>query len=183
MPTDAYATIYGLIFSRGNYVGNDGVGPMVEWQNAIGHLSPMQRDGGVFYINSWLKIAEMVDGTSHTAMVSEIRAVKDTADGRGMMHYPEGPSYHHNYTPNSLIDDRFRTTWCVSEPDAPCIGTFAAWNQRDMLVTARSRHPGGVNLLLGDGSVNFVSETIDLAIWQALSTPKALPGEPVGGEF
>ena len=36
--------------------------------------------------------------------------------------------------------------------------------------TARSRHPGGVNLIMADGSVHFVSETITLTLWQALST-------------
>ena len=32
---------------------------------------------------------------------------------------------------------------------------------------ARSRHPGGVNVALGDASVRFVSQTIDLPVWQA----------------
>ena len=33
------------------------------------------------------------------------------------------------------------------------------------------------------GTVRFVSETINLNIWQALCTPKAAPGEVVGGQF
>jgi prepilin-type processing-associated H-X9-DG protein len=33
-----------------------------------------------------------------------------------------------------------------------------------------SQHPGGVNLLLGDGSVRFLKDTIALNIWRALST-------------
>ena len=136
---------------------------------------------GVFYINSWLSIAEIPDGTSQTAMVSEIRAVndkeKDLADGRGIMHSPEGPLYQHNFTPNSLVLDQVRTTWCVTTPEAPCLGTFTAWNNRDYIVTARSNHPGGVNLLLADGSVRFVADSIHLDIWQALSTPEAVAGE------
>ena len=35
---------------------------------------------------------------------------------------------------------------------------------------ARSNHPGGVNILLADGSVRFVADNIDLAIWRELST-------------
>jgi prepilin-type N-terminal cleavage/methylation domain-containing protein len=35
---------------------------------------------------------------------------------------------------------------------------------------ARSNHPGGVDVLLGDGSVRFVSGAIDLTIWRALGT-------------
>ena len=41
--------------------------------------------------------------------------------------------------------------------------------------TARSYHPGGVNALLGDGSVRFVKETISGRVWRAL-------GSVAGGE-
>jgi prepilin-type processing-associated H-X9-DG protein len=39
-----------------------------------------------------------------------------------------------------------------------------------MRQSARSRHTGGVNLVLADGSVHFISNNISLANWQALST-------------
>lgn len=35
---------------------------------------------------------------------------------------------------------------------------------------ARSLHPGGVNVLLGDGSVRFVANSVDPGTWQALAT-------------
>ena len=41
--------------------------------------------------------------------------------------------------------------------------------------TARSYHPGGVNSLMGDGSVRFVKDTIDGRTWRAL-------GSVAGGE-
>ena len=44
-------------------------------------------------------------------------------------------------------------------------------------MTARSSHSGGVNLLLGDGSVTFVGDSIALNVWQAACTPRAIPGE------
>jgi prepilin-type processing-associated H-X9-DG protein len=34
--------------------------------------------------------------------------------------------------------------------------------------TARSRHPGGVHVSMADGSIQFVSETIDLATWLSM---------------
>jgi prepilin-type N-terminal cleavage/methylation domain-containing protein/prepilin-type processing-associated H-X9-DG protein len=37
-------------------------------------------------------------------------------------------------------------------------------------ITARSYHPGGVNALLGDGSVRFIKSTIDGNTWRALGT-------------
>ena len=41
--------------------------------------------------------------------------------------------------------------------------TFAA-------ITARSYHPGGINVLLGDGSVRFVKSTVNGLTWRALGT-------------
>ena len=51
--------------------------------------------------------------------------------------------------------------------------TFAAIN-------ARSYHPGGVNALLGDGSVRFVKSTVDGLAWRALGTVAG--GEVVGAD-
>lgn len=39
-----------------------------------------------------------------------------------------------------------------------------------MLVTATSRHPGGVNLLFADGSARFAERTIAAPLWKALGT-------------
>ena len=51
--------------------------------------------------------------------------------------------------------------------------TFAA-------ITARSYHPGGVNALLGDGSVRFVRNTINGLTWRALGSVAG--GEVFGGD-
>ncbi|MFH1918533.1 MAG: DUF1559 domain-containing protein [Planctomycetota bacterium] len=183
-PSDREAKPSATTFGRANYVANNGIGPMREWTStqAASSLPPNSREGGVFYMNSDLPIAEILDGTTQTALVSEIRTALPN-DFRGVMHYPEGPFYHHNYTPNSLIPDEIRGALCVSEERVPCVGTFTAWNNRAMIITARSFHPGGVNLALGDGSVRFVTETIDLNIWQAICTPRALSGEVTVGQF
>jgi len=51
----------------------------------------------------------------------------------------------------------------------PCTG----WG----IYTARSAHPGGVNVATADASVHFVSQTIDLTIWQRLGARN--DGQPV----
>ena len=48
------------------------------------------------------------------------------------------------------------------------------------LTAARSRHIGGVTTLLGDGSVRFVGDNVDLAIWRGSATRS---GGEVLGEF
>jgi prepilin-type N-terminal cleavage/methylation domain-containing protein/prepilin-type processing-associated H-X9-DG protein len=47
-------------------------------------------------------------------------------------------------------------------------------------ITARSYHPGGVNSLLGDGSVRFVRSSIDGLVWRALGSVAG--GEVISGD-
>lgn len=161
-------------YARGSYVANNGLGPMRDSFSRNG-----DRQRGVFYINSNLRTGQIMDGLSNTMFVSEIRLFDNAGlDFRGVMHYPEGPFYHYNYTPNSLTPDGVRTSFCVNRRESPCTGTFSSWNPRELTMTARSYHPGGVNVLFGDGSARFVQETVELAIWRALGTPSAVTGEP-----
>jgi len=48
------------------------------------------------------------------------------------------------------------------------------------LSTARSRHPGGVNVWMCDGSVRFIDDSISLATWRAIATRS---GNEVTGDF
>ena len=74
-------------------------------------------------------------------------------------------TYNHYLTPNSPKYD------CINND--PAAGyTASGWR------AARSRHAGGVNLLLGDGSVRFVRDSIAQAMWMAISTRAG--GEVVG---
>jgi prepilin-type N-terminal cleavage/methylation domain-containing protein/prepilin-type processing-associated H-X9-DG protein len=58
-------------------------------------------------------------------------------------------------TPNSV-----QWTYC----SASTSGSAATFSESD------SYHPGGVNVLLGDGSVRFIKSTINQVIWMALGT-------------
>ena len=49
----------------------------------------------------------------------------------------------------------------------PCANGLT-WN--GVAMTSSSRHPGVVVLLLGDGSVRPVKDSIDAAVWKALGT-------------
>ncbi len=62
--------------------------------------------------------------------------------------------YNHYLTPNSKLAD----CWQSSPPHDPAIKT------------ARSHHPGGVNLLWADGHVGFIKDSINLPTWRALAT-------------
>jgi hypothetical protein len=60
----------------------------------------------------------------------------------------------------------------------PCMG--CGWMDSQGMFPARSRHVGGVQITLADGSSRFVSENIDLATWQNLGS---IRGGEVLGEF
>jgi prepilin-type processing-associated H-X9-DG protein len=45
---------------------------------------------------------------------------------------------------------------------------------------ARSRHPGGLNTLHGDGSVRFVKDTIDPTVWIGINSISG--GEVIGAD-
>jgi prepilin-type N-terminal cleavage/methylation domain-containing protein len=182
--------VVGGAYARGNYAANDGVGPMRE--SDLTSLPPKRTFGsgvnnrslaGVFFLNSRMNPADIKDGLSNTAFVSEVRTVVGE-DMRGVLHYPEGPFYHHNYTPNSAVPDQLRVGFCVTDPGAPCSGTlFSTWQPRALTMTARSSHPGGVGLLLGDGSARFVNDSVNLNVWQALCTPASIPNEVIISDF
>jgi prepilin-type N-terminal cleavage/methylation domain-containing protein len=70
---------YSANYARGNYVANNGLGPMQEWVYDPHFPVPGKRldsatnaplDPGAFYLNSDLPFASFRDGTSKTALVS-----------------------------------------------------------------------------------------------------------------
>lgn len=73
------------------------------------------------------------------------------------------------WTPNTITTRKVGSEWVdidligIMEHDGNKGPTFAAF-------TARSYHPGGVHILLGDNAVRFVSDTIDGKLWRALAT-------------
>jgi prepilin-type N-terminal cleavage/methylation domain-containing protein/prepilin-type processing-associated H-X9-DG protein len=52
----------------------------------------------------------------------------------------------------------------------PWIGGFTGSTYSGIAYTVSSRHPGGVEVLMADGSVRFVKDTLDQQTWCALGT-------------
>lgn len=124
----------------------------------------------LFNVNVCHGTQDVVDGTSHTAAISEtITGPSGTGDARGRWWNDWGVQYTHHRGPNSPLMDKVWTPACAwgfcETAKAPCECTAPSWSNEDY--AARSFHPGGVNLLLADSSVHFVSEQVDLAVWQA----------------
>ena len=201
-PTDITATGWLGWLEKINYAGNWGVGEMVY------HPDPncARRDGprdlvcneygrrrGVFHFNSSTRIADIPDGTSNTVVFSEIRKYDSQNDIRGWWAGQQGAEYVHTFPPNTSVPDLTRATssqpsgaWCVDDPNKgmPCgpaaFASIPPAGAYGLQLSSRSLHPGGVQIALCDGSVQFVSENIDLGVWQNIGTTN---GGEVVGEF
>ena len=122
------------------------------------------------YTYEGCRIRDITDGTSHTLMIGEIT-------GAG-----PGTKESHYWCTYNLLDTRdgingFNTVPGGEWPDS------GVPNQGGMWETGfSSHHPGGCHFLFCDGSVQFLSENMDLEILKALTT--RADGVPVpGGSF
>ncbi|MBA4187845.1 MAG: prepilin-type cleavage/methylation domain-containing protein [Planctomycetaceae bacterium] len=165
-------------WTRGNYAANYGIGPYVSVHTDPNPANSMPNGLGPVGVNSRWTVEQISDGSSNTALLSELVRSPSYGDVRGVMHYPEGPLYMHNYTPNDPTPDLSRNG-CVSIPEAPCTAGHNNWADRNIILTARSRHFGGANIALCDGSVRFVTNSVQSGTWRALGTIQAISGEAI----
>jgi prepilin-type N-terminal cleavage/methylation domain-containing protein/prepilin-type processing-associated H-X9-DG protein len=109
-----------------------------------------------------------LDGLSNSLLVAEV-VVGQGQDLRGFSWWGDAATFETFLTPNSSFPDViFSPYYCINQPpNPPCIGATTALPDN---YAARSRHPGGVDVAMGDGSVRFVKNSIDVRTWRALST-------------
>src|SRR5262245_9578146 len=181
---------------KGNYVacwGGD------TWGNSTG-FGGSARASGVFnlvQVKKWpymvrlgvgkgCKIESIADGTSNTVLLSEVIPFSEPLNAPNS----DSPSGHNNdvrgavimpaaggnmfltYTqPNSTTQDVLLGCETRMAPNNP-FKLNCTQNQTDgnTWAAARSKHSGGVNASFADGSVKFIRNSVDLAVWRALGT-------------
>jgi prepilin-type N-terminal cleavage/methylation domain-containing protein/prepilin-type processing-associated H-X9-DG protein len=122
----------------------------------------LDHGNGIFYRtdgNRKLRITDIKDGTSNTFMIGEsMHSVDEHCGGWAYANY-------------------VNATCAIPLNYADTGKTYTNWPNR---YSFHSLHTGGANFCLADGSVRFVSNSIDLATYRGLSTIKG--GEPVSLE-
>ncbi len=58
----------------------------------------------------------------------------------------------------------------ILPPNSPSCNYGSDDYDGNTVVSATSRHPGGVNLMMADGSIYFVKNSVNPAVWKALGT-------------
>jgi prepilin-type N-terminal cleavage/methylation domain-containing protein/prepilin-type processing-associated H-X9-DG protein len=186
--------------AQNNYVANMGT----TWLCDVGDQNPStnfptERADGVFYYLSKVNIGDITDGTSNTAMMSEKLRGLGIPDARtSMFTMPLTSSLDQtsqvcqslNTATATPLTNKQGWSWVmgemccttynhVSPPNSiTCagLGFTGGMANMPMDVPPSSDHPGGVNVLMCDGSVHFVRNTIALDAWRALGSRDR--GEP-----
>lgn len=139
-----------------------------------------------FGLNRGARIRDILDGTAHTMLMAEY-LTGTTMDYRGFIWSDKagGSQIWTELPPNSPLPDRLSPSvpppplatkpWCFNAPEKnlPCvlgISESEGLANLDHTAAARSRHTGGVYILLADGSVDFVGDSVSINLWRGLST-------------
>jgi prepilin-type N-terminal cleavage/methylation domain-containing protein/prepilin-type processing-associated H-X9-DG protein len=176
-----------------NYRANEGTS-LVMWygisdSNKVNGSMPAPN--GPFFVNGPFKIADIADGSSNTAAFSE-HVTGDFNQGTATEMgdtfepgtYPDTPDKAMADCQGIDIQDLSKQGY--SNVGAPWLygyhSTTSYWHSAPpgyrscmyppsrIMTTANSRHTNGVNVGFCDGSVRFVTNTIDLTTWRALGT-------------
>lgn len=172
-----------LMCPKSNYLGF--FSGLQDGDNYATPIDPARR--GLFRPHKGTPFGEITDGTSNTMAVAEYLKGVSEIDTRGGFYTNRAGRQFLYVTsgPNSSTPDRFIASnigYCVDENNAPSrnLPCTAGTGDNDY-ASPRSRHPGGVNAVFCDGSVRFMSDSVDTATWRNLGW--IATGQPITGEF
>lgn len=162
------------LFARGNYACNGGAGNAF----STGDYN-LKMERGPFHLGYYYgaTFADMEDGTSNVVMLGEIIAGDRGGDYRGAWAYGAGAYFSGGQAagnsprillrPNgNALDDnlRDRPGRCEAANDDRNLRCIAGDNRP--FQTARSKHSNGVQVVMGDASIKFINNNIDIDTWR-----------------
>ncbi len=171
---------YGVNYGNTGFINRTTVGPDEQQDmNGVKFLgAPFTIADNVGGRTQAFKLNSISDGTSKTLMVSELIQGHEH-DLRGFAWWGFGSGFMTYLSPNSHQPDVMQSSsYCnnTAALNPPCVGPHTT--SLPMTWASRSRHPGGVQSVLCDASVQFITDEIDIDIWRALSTSKGKENVP-----
>jgi prepilin-type processing-associated H-X9-DG protein len=162
------------VFSRSHYVAN--VGQEEPWGQTLDDYSSFA--DGPLYRNSKTTAADVLDGLSNTVFLGEHHHVLSSKTWVGVV-----PGAAVCPTPQfafSTCDAAATLVNVHSGPSASEVPPAIHPPNSPLCHVCQmyAEHPGGCNVMLGDGSVRFVSEYVSQTTWAAISS--RAKGEAVG---
>ena len=144
-----------------------------------------------------VRLATILDGTSKTLMLAEVRQAPDTLgtdalnDDLRLTWYGHHTGITTHEAPNTDVPDYVQPGWCPKPSVAASIGmpcdneTGQTGGSKPKNLSARSVHQGGVHVAMCDGSVSFILDDIDLTTWHKLGSGqmKEAMGDMIQGEY
>ncbi len=129
--------------------------------------------GGFFTNGKPTRAADVPDGLSKTVAFSEVLPVHGPEywgpPGDGMI-AEGGQAFEAYLTPNSSSPDVVANVCTTNRIfQVPCVVDM---NDANQTMASRSAHPAGVNSAMGDGSVHFIADIIDVSVSRAICTSR-----------
>jgi prepilin-type N-terminal cleavage/methylation domain-containing protein/prepilin-type processing-associated H-X9-DG protein len=121
---------------------------------------------GIFFGGSAVRIADVTDGTSNTLLLGE----RNHWDPNYDLLCPKDPIGTNGWWAYADAADVLLSAAVPLNYQVPPTATSCGDVKADRLCAFGSRHPGGANFALADGSVRFLADSIPLATLQGLST-------------
>lgn len=173
-PSDMPSTPIGSLTNH-NYavnIGNTGYGQQANLNGVVFAGAPFMTGTAADKIHGNVTLPRITDGTSNTFMLAEV-VQGQGSDLRGFIWWGDAAGFTGYLPPNTSLPDVIYTPgYCQSgvNNNPPCIGTPTG--TQPTMMGSRSRHTNGVNVVWCDGTVRFISNSIDPLVWRALSTSR-----------
>jgi prepilin-type processing-associated H-X9-DG protein len=154
-------------FARSCYVAN--AGQEEPWYYSVDNYTADQADGPLFR-NGRIRVRDISDGLSKTVFVGEHHPVLSDKTWVGVV-------------PGAVVCPTEKYALSTCDPAATLVNAHSGPSSAEsppaihppnsplyMVCGMHSEHSGGCNVLMGDGSVRFISEMIHHPTWAALAS-------------